>query len=243
MRDRKTVITVLAALILVAGLALLPRGIAGISDSWTNGKPGTAAMESVELALGADKTDEPGYMMRKLALEQRMTTIPLKAEQAEMTEEQVLTAAMDGMTAYMEAGMFEWFEYSFCSAEAYLGLDPGDKSNNTIFWGVTFSTEKEPYHHLFVHIDYETYGSDQWNYYSPDDQRMMMEGFTASFFEALNLTRRNEYENLKAETVAEQPTTDEVTCVRYTFEDERYGTIYVEFTVYPFGFYVSFPRS
>lgn len=253
MRRLKTVSAILSALVLIAGLALLPQGIAGISDLLTNGKPEMASIHTVELALTSDQTDEPGYMMRKLALEQRMTTIPIKPEQAKMTEEEVLDAARDGMKVYMEAKMFDWFEYDFCSAEAYLGIDPEDKNNNTIFWGVSFEIQDKTYHQLFLHIDdetgkilfisYETYGEDLYNYYYPDNQRRMIEGFVDSFFGSLNLTNRNEYENLLAESVSEQEETDDMTRVRYTFVDARYGSINIEFYICPFGFYVAFPSE
>ena len=242
--------------LLIAVLALLPQAIAGVSDFIGNEKPGTAPMQSVELALGADKMDEPGYMMRKLALEQRMTTIPIEPEQATMTGEEVLTAALDGMTAYMEANMFTWFEYTFCGAEPYLGIDPMDKNNNTIFWGVTFAYDnydKDPYQNLFMHIDdetgkilyinYETYGEDRFKYYYPENHRLMMEGFVDSFFSPLNLTQRSEYENLLGESVVERDLTDDVTCVLYTFEDAQYGTINVEFYITPLGFNVYFPSD
>lgn len=253
MRRIKTISVILLSVMLIVGMALLPQGIAGISDLLTNEKPGTVSMQTVELALTSNKTDEPGYMMRKLALEQRMTTIPIKPEQAKMTEEEVITAALDGMTAYMEANMFTWFEYTFCGAEPYLGIDPMDKNNNTIFWGVTFAYDEDPYQHLFMHIDdetgkiifinFETNGEDRYKYYYPENQRLMMEGFVDSFFGPLNLIQRSEYENLHAESVSELTTPDDVTSVRYTFEDAQYGIINVEFSIYPFGFYVIFPDS
>lgn len=253
MNKLKPVWVLLLTVLLIAVFALLPQAIAGVSDFIGNEKPGTAPMQSVALALGTDKTDEPGYMMRKLALEQRMTTIPIEPEQATMTEEEVLTAAQSGMTVYMEANMFTWFDYTFCSAEPYLGIDPEVKNNNTIFWGVTFTTKDDPYHYLFLHIDdetgkiifinYETYGEDQYNYYYPENQRLMMEGFVDSFFGSLNLTQRSEYENLRAESVSEPKVTYDVTCMRYTFEDTEYGVINVEFYITPAGFYVYFPSE
>lgn len=253
MHKHKTMFAVLLALVLIAGMALLPRGIAGISDLLVNEKPGTASMQSVALALGTDKTDEPGYMMRKLALEQRMTTIPIQPDQATMTEEEVFTAALDGMAVYMEANMFTWFEYTFSSAEPYLGIDPEDKNNNTIFWGVTLTTKEEPYHYLFLHIDdetgkilcltYETYGPDKFKYYYPENQIMMLEGFVDSFLRPLNLTldQLNQYENLVSLDIIEQQMTDDVTCVVYTYEDAEYGTIHVAFHISPEGLHVYFP--
>lgn len=246
----KTVFTVLAALILIAGLALLPQGIAGISDLMTNEKPGAASIHTVELSLYSNQTEEPGYMMRKLALEQRMTTIPIEPEQASMTEEDVISAAMDGMTIYMEAGVFEWFEYTFCAAEPYLGMDPENPDNNSVFWGVTFSHDEKPYQYLFLHIDdetgsilylsYETYGPDMYNYYYRENQLLMMEGFVDAFLRPLNLTigQLEEYDGLLGSGVEEQELTDDVTCVMYTYEDAVYGAVYVTFHISPEGLHV-----
>ena len=151
-----TASAIVLALLLLAGMALLPTGIGWISDWLTNERPGTAPVQSVKLALGDDRTDEPGYMMRKMALECRMTTIPVEPAQASMSEEAVYTAAREAMEAYIDAEMFEWFDYSFFHAEPYLGIDPMDKNNNTVFWGVSFVNEADPYHFLFLHIDDET---------------------------------------------------------------------------------------
>lgn len=251
----KAVFVVLLSLALIAGLALLPKGIAGISDFLSNGKPGTASMNTVELTVYSDQTNEPGYMMRKLAMYQQMTTIPISPDQAKMSEEEVLTAAIDGMTLYMEANMFEWFEYHYSSAEPYIGIDPADKSKNLIFWAVTFAVNNEPYHQLFLHIDdetgkilyieYETDGPDQFNYYYPENQRFLMEGFVDSFYRPLNLVSHQliEYKNLVSQNVTERKLTDDVTCVRYTFEDSEYGVIIVEFIISPKGFIVSYPSE
>ena len=99
MHRLKAVIAVFLSMVLITGLALLPKGIAGISDYLSNEKPGTASIHTVELSVYSDQTDEPGYMMRKLALEQRMNTIPIEPEQASMTEEEVLNAVLEGMVA------------------------------------------------------------------------------------------------------------------------------------------------
>ena len=249
----KTAVALLLTGLLIAVLAILPRAVAGISDLLTGKKPVSAPMQSVELAFHSDTVDEPGYMMRRLALEQRMTTIPIEPTQASMTEEEVITAAQAGMDIYTEANLFNWFEYDFCSAQPYLGVDPEDKNNNAIFWGVTFTTESDPYQSLFLHIDdetgnilylaYETDGPDQYQYYYQENQRLMMEGFVDSFFRPLNLTQRDEYENLLGESVIEQDLTDDVTCVVYTFEDAEYGTIHVAFHISPEGLHVFFPSE
>lgn len=255
MSKLKTGLVLLLTVLLIAALALLPQAVAGLSDFLGNEKPGSATMQSVELAFDVNWIEEPGYMMRKLALEQNMSTVPIAPEQAAMTEEEVLTAAQDAMTPYMEAGVFDWFEYTFSSVEPYLAVDPGDKNNNSIFWSVAFVREEKPYQSLFLHLDdetgcilflsYETYGPDRFNYYYPENQRLMMEGLVDSFLEPLKLTasQLSEYDNLEGCAVAEQKMTDDVTCVRYTYEDAQYGTIDVAFLISPEGLHIYFPSQ
>ena len=54
----KTVFAAALALVIVAVMAFLPRWTAGVSDAFASEKPGTAAMQSVELALNSDSTDD-----------------------------------------------------------------------------------------------------------------------------------------------------------------------------------------
>lgn len=247
MNKIKTVFAVLLSLVLIAGLALLPKGIAGISEYLSNEKPGTASIRTVELTVYSDQADEPGYMMRKLALEQRMTTLPIEPKQASMTEEEVLNAALEGMEPYVDANIFEWFEYSFFSAEAYLGMDPENQSNNSVFWGVRFTHEEKPYRNLFLHIDdetgsilylsYETYGPDAGKYYEPENQRLMMDDFVDAFFLPLNLTtdQMSMYKNFIGMEVKENEIPDDATIVSYTYEDAVYGAVHVTFHISPEG--------
>ena len=250
MRNIKAAIAVFLSLVLIAGMALLPKGIAGISDYLNDAKPGTASMDTVELTVYSHQTDEPGYMLRKLALYQNMTTLPISQDQAKMSEEEVLTAALDGMNPYVDAKIFEWFEYAFFSAEPYLGVDPENQSNNSVFWGVQFTREEKPYRNLFLHIDdetgrilylsYETYGPDADKYSGPENQRLMMEPFVDAFFRPLKLTasEMSEYKNFIGIEVNEQETPDEVTIVSYTYDDAVYGAVHVTFHISPEGLHV-----
>lgn len=247
MRKLKTAAVVLLALLLIIALALLPQGVAGISDQLAHRNAETAAMQTVELALHSARTDEPGYMLRKLALEQRMSTIPIEPEQAAMTQEEVLSAALEGMQAYTEAGVFSWFDYTAFFAEPYLGVDPEDQNNNTVFWGVNFVQEGKPYRNLFLHIDdetgsilylnYETYGPDAGQYSDPEDQRRMLEGFVDAFFRPLKLSadQMNRYQNFIGAEMYEKATPDEETIAEYSYTDAQYGTICVTFYIFPNG--------
>lgn len=243
----KTVFAAALALVIVAAMAFLPRWMAGMSDALSNEKPGSASIQSVELALHSDQTEEPGYMLRKLALEQRMKTIPIQPEQANLSKIEAITAALKAMEAYEKAGVFEWFEYTFSDAEPYLGVDPENKNNNSVFWGVTFSREEKPYHNLLLHVDdetgkilylsYETYGTDAHKYYEPENQRLMMEDFVDAFFTPLDLAsdQMREYKNLVGVDAAEQALLDDAAIVEYNYEDAAYGNVFVTFMVSPNG--------
>lgn len=243
-------------LLLIAGLlvtgAFLPQITAAVMDGAAGEAAATAPMQSVELKFGADN-QQPGYMMRKLALEQWMTTVPITADETSMTEDEVYAAVETGMEPYLEAGIFEWFDFTYRMAEPYFGLDPYDKSNYMVFWGVTLVNESDPYQSLFLHIDdetgrilyikYETYGDDRLNYYFPENHRLMMEGFVDAYYSPLELTQADlaEYKDLLGTSVEELDLTDDVTAVRYSFDDTQYGEIRVEFYITPSGFYVYFP--
>lgn len=252
MNKLKTVTVLLLTVLLIAALALLPQAVASVSDTMANEKPGTASIQSIELELRGDD-QQPGYMMRKLALEQWMTTVPIKSDEASMTEDEVYAAVEAGMEPYVQANIFEWFDFTYRAAEPYFGLDPYDKSNYMVFWGVTLVNESAPYQSLFLHIDdetgkilcikYETYADDRFNYYYPEKQRLMMEGFVDAFLSPLELTQADlaEYKDLLGTGVEELDLTDDVTAVQYTFDDAQYGEIHVEFYIIPSGFYVYFP--
>lgn len=246
MNKLKTVALLLFPLLLIAALSALPRAVAVISDIRATEKPNSAPMQSVELDFDSEKAEKTGYMMRKLALEQRMTDIPIVPEQASMTSEEVIDAALSGMEAYTQVDLFEWFEYTYCSAEPYLAVDIEQKNNICIFWGVTFSYEKDPYNYLFLHIDDETGKIVYINYTTGDKepylavdrekQMRMLDGFADAFFHPLNLMTEEELEV----SVTDQNMLDNGFSATYTFEDAEYGTICVELRITPEGFRVLF---
>lgn len=252
MRKLRTLLILLLAMFLIAAGAYLPRIAAAVQDGQTLGHTATEPMQSLVLELGGE-TQAPGYMMRKLALEQNMMTIPISAGEASMTQEDVFAAAEKGMEGYIEAGMFEWFEYNFRNAEPYLGIDADDKSNFTVFWSVTLDYQGDPYQYLFLHIDdetgkilyinYVTYADDQFKYYYPDNQQLMMEDFVSTYFSQLDLTDLADYAYLNGTGTEKVTTADDVTAVRYSFGDLVYGEVSVDFYITPVGFYTVLARD
>lgn len=236
----------LLSLLIIAALSILPRAVAVISDIRATEKPDSAPMQSVELDFDSEKAENTGYMMRKLALEQRMNDIPIESEQASMTSEEVVNAAVAGMEAYTQVDLFEWFDYTYCSTEAYLAVDAEQKTNISVIWGVTFCNENDPYNYLFLHIDDETGKIVYINYATADKepylaldrekQVKMIEGFADAFFRPLNLMMDAELEV----SMTDRNILDNGIDAKYTFVDAEYGTICVELHIRPERFWVSY---
>lgn len=236
----------LLSLLIIAALSILPRAVAVISDIRATEKPDSAPMQSVELDFDSEKAENTGYMMRKLALEQRMNDIPIESEQASMTSEEVVNAAVAGMEAYTQVDLFEWFDYNYCSTEAYLAVDPEQKNNISVIWGVTFWNENDPYNYLFLHIDdetgkivyinYETADKEPYLALDREKQVKMIEGFADAFFRPLNLMMDAELEV----SMTDRNILDNGIDAKYTFVDAEYGTICVEFHIRPERFWVSY---
>lgn len=252
---------VLLAIVLLAGFALLPQAVSALSDRLENRKAGTAPVQSVDLIIDAipnsetDTIGTPGYILRRLALEQNMTSVPILSDAATMTQDEALTAAQEAMDAYVQNSVFEWFEPTYSMAQPYLGVDPDNMSNSAVFWGVTFTREeKAAYHSLFVHIDdqtgkivyikYETYSKNGYPFYYPENQRLTLEGFVSAFLYPLGLegVDTREYEGLVDIGISEENLSDGYLCTQYTFVDAQYGKICLEFHVTPSGFYVHYPK-
>ena len=97
---KKTAV-VLLAILLIAGFALLPQAVSALSDRKENRKAGTAPVQSVDLIIDSIPNSEanavatPGYMLRKLAMEQNMTSVPILPDAAVMTQAEALAAARE----------------------------------------------------------------------------------------------------------------------------------------------------
>ena len=247
----KSWISLVLAMLLIGCCGILPRLAGEITDRLNRNQSGTAPIQSVELTLSGSEQEQPGYMLRKLALERDMTTLPIAAEQASMTEEEVIAAAVAGMDIYIDAGIFDWFDYTYQGVEAYLGIQPSDKHNHAIFWSVTFINESEPYNCLFLHIDDETGkiiyikyedGGPARLFTDKEAAKRVMDRFIQAFLSPLSLMPEQvwEYENLEG-TVSQSMLHDsELSMAAYSCRDLEYGRITVEFNIIPCGFYVYF---
>ena len=178
-----------------------------------------------------------------------MYTVPVDASETSMTVDEVYAAVERCMADYVDAGIFEWFQYTTRSAEPLLGIDSQDIHNTGIFWGVTYVNEKAPYQALFVHIDdengkiyylsYEDYEKESiYSDRSPEYAARMnfvLDHFTEIFFDQLGLADVKKFYDSKA-LVEEEEVDGGVYLRRYVMEDDEYGEISIEFYANPSGF-------
>lgn len=247
MRKQMSVLCVLMAASLIAVGAFLPRIIATVMDQADNDNTGSSLIQAVELDLH-DRT-QPEGMIRKLAMEQRMYTVPINASEATMTEDEAYAVAERCMADYVDAGIFEWFAYTTRMAEPILGIDATDIDNTAIIWSVAYVNENDPYQSLFIHIDDETgkilylifedYGKE--NVYpekSPEYSAQMysvLDRFTQIFFDQLGLSETKQYYDSN-ELYAQGDVDGGVYLRNYCIGDSEYGEISIEFYATPAGF-------
>lgn len=248
MNKWKSFLTALLASALIIACAFLPQMTASAMDWTKNGKNTSAPIQPVELNFH-DGT-QPEDMVRKMAVEQRMYTIPIDLSEASMTKDEVYAAAERCMADYVDAGIFEWFSYTNREAESILGIDSTDIDNTAIIWSVTFVNENDPYQYLFLHLDDET-GKILYLFYENYEKHIVypendpayaaqmnfsLDRFTQIFFEQLGLSDIRQYND--SNELYTQGVVDGGVYVRnYCIGDKTYGEINIEFYATPAGFY------
>lgn len=256
MRRVLSVFCVLIAAALIFAGAVLPRISAAVVDRMNDKKTGSAPIQTVALNL-QDRAEQNGTrsenMIRKLAMEQRIYTVPVDPSEASMTEEEVYAAVESCMEDYVHAGIFEWFPYTYQMAEPILGIYADGISNMHIIWSVSYVYEDEPYQSLFIHIDDETgkilylrYINYGISYTYPDktseyDSRMnyILDSTSRIFFDQLGLSDIKGSQD--ANNLYDQWVIDGGVYLRkYTVADSEYGEIPLVFYAEPSGFYISY---
>ncbi|MBQ7801039.1 MAG: hypothetical protein IJ375_01800 [Oscillospiraceae bacterium] len=234
-------ILALTGLLIITG-AFLPRITGEITDLIHSRKVLSAPMQSVQLEFSGSEWQSGDHILKKLAIERSMYSLPITPEETSMTEEEVFAAVEEAMDMYAASGIFSWFETSYRMAEPYLTYAVEDSGNMNIIWAVNLVHEDEPYRNLFLHLDdetgkilyldYVTYDPD--SSFFPEDQASALDTFTSLYFEQLGLDPGGQ----EAEIIQEK----DVWCRRCAFQDTGYGDIVLEFYVKPTGFYISFPN-
>lgn len=247
MHKWKTAISLLLAALLVVAFAWMPRLVGAITDRISNGKAVTAPIRAVTLAASGNDGDT----IRKLALNQRGTPISIDQEVASMSVEDVYLAALAGMEAYVDAGLFEWFSYSSWQVTPYLWIDLENRDNNAIFWtvlfyldnqGQTLSLDIDDETGKIYRLNYYTSGTDRDKYTLSSNRRALMERFVEVYSSSIGLTQEpvNTYKNYTGADSDETEPPHSLTSAKYTFEDETYGLLYLSFVIFGEGFYIEF---
>lgn len=170
-----------------------------------------------------------------------------------MTETEVYAAVDRCMADYVDAGIFQWFKYTYRMAEPFLGIDSDRISNMGILWGVRYVNEKTPYQSLFVHIDdetgkilylrYEDNGKETvYPEKSPEYAAQMnsvLDRFTQIFFDQLGLSETKQYYDSNGLVEAEE-VDGGIYLRRYLMGDMEYGELTIEFYALPNGFNLYF---
>ena len=256
MRKAISVFCVLIAAALVFAGAVLPRISAAVVDRMHENKSGSAPIQTVDLNL-QDRVEQNSTrsenIIRKLAMERRMYTVPVDPSDASMTEQEVYAAVKSCMEDYEQAGIFEWFPYTYQMAEPILAISGEDISNMHIIWSVTFVYEDKPYQYLFVHVDdvtgkilylrYDNYGVyNTYSVNSPEYDAQMdsvLSSFSRIFFGQLGLSEVKGSQD--ANNLYDQWVIDGGVYLRkYTVADSEYGEIPLLFYAEPSGFSISY---
>lgn len=242
-------------LILVTGLilllcAVLPAIAAAVQDRLSVNRSGFSEMQTVKLDLRGEETSMP--ILGKLALLSHMEIIGLAPSQMSMTEEEVFKAAQEQMTAYEEAGIFQWFDVTLRSAVPKLGVDLNDANNFLVFWTVTFTNDEKPTRSLGMDIDDETgkilgISYAVYDSYSMEDvwkrNRVIMNDFTDIYFSRLDLTEAAAYAESSEGDYTYFERDGGISSALYSLEDPVYGRINLEFYVDGAGgFYLYLPN-
>ena len=248
MRTFRTAVILLITLALLIIGAFLPMLIAAATDCDRN-QSGSRALTSIELNV-SDANGESRSLSAagNIALLRDGKMINITEKEASMTDAEVNAAVEAAMEEYIEAGIFDWFEYTAWNAQPWLCIDPDAPDNYGIFWTVTILNENEPYQSLVMDIDDHT-GIIYSIRYDINGEYSLVgvwERNTATM-DAVVHVYLNQLELLNTEVNAEPyveyaELDGEVLCGRFCANDAEYGETYIEFYVTGTGsFWVYFP--
>lgn len=248
MQKSKAPILLLITVLLLALTASLPRIVALVQDGATLAHPQYTEMGSLTLDFSEKRQETP--MIEKLAMLGSMKTVAIDPVQASMTEEEAFATAEGAMEAYVQAGIFTWFDVTRCTAEPKLGIDASDPERFLLYWTLTYVNEHDPSRSLLLDIDDET-GKLLCIRYSVYDSYTMegvwarnqaiMEKFTGIYFAQLGLTETEQYAKSNEVGYAYYDRDGGVSQAQYSFGDALYGEVDLTFCVEGAGgFYLYF---
>ena len=219
--------------LLVLGAAL-PRIAAFMQDTAIQNRSGHSDMQALQL----DLTEERNLLsfMGKLSALGRGEVIGVSQSAVAMSEAEAYAAAEKAMAAYEDAGLFQWFDVSYASAQPYISVSMENTSHTVVYWTVSYMYKKDPNQTLMLDIDDETGKVLRVTYhvYSTfsmdgvwDRNRDALERFAEVYFSQLGL--QEQADQAKAAgyyTFYERD--GGVSSAQYIFMDEAYGEIVID---------------
>lgn len=156
MRKFRTALILLITMACLTLGAFLPMLIAAATDCNLN-QSGSRELPSVAFDV-SDSSGESRSLSAagKIALLRDGKMINITEKEASMNAAQVNAAVEKAMSEYIDAGIFDWFEYTTWNAQPKLCIDPDTPDNYGIFWTVTMVNENPSYQSLMMDIDDET---------------------------------------------------------------------------------------
>lgn len=243
-----TPLLLFVTMLLLGITASLPRIVAAVHDRATVDHIHYDEMESLKLDLSEKRQEMP--IMEKLAMLGSMTTVDIDPSQTSMTEEEVFAAAEGAMEAYVQAGVFEWFDVTLRVATPKLGIDADDTNHFLVYWTVAYLNEYDSSRSLILDIDDETgkilcLRYDVYDSYTMEGvwvrNQAVMEKFTDIYFAQLGLSEAAQYAKSNEVGYAYYDRDGGVSDAQYSFGDALYGEVCLTFCVEGAGgFYLYF---
>ncbi len=223
----------LSLVLLVLGAAL-PRIAAFMQDTARQNRSGHSEMQALQL----DFSEERNLLshMGKLSALGRGGPISISDDAVAMTETQAYAAAEKAMAAYEDAGLFQWFDVSYASAQPNISISMENVNHTVVYWTVSYMYKKDPNQTLMLDIDDETGKVLRITYhkYSTfsmegvwERNRDALERFAEIYFSQLGL--QEQATQAKAAgyyTFYERD--GGVSAAQYIFTDEAYGEVVID---------------
>lgn len=237
LKRMKTVMIVAAAAALIVSAAYLPRIAAALLDGESR-QARFSQINAVRLDIREKLT-----ALGKLSLMRWLDGgIELSAGDARMTTDEVLAVAHEGFEPYYASGLMLPIEETYRDFYPLLIQDPDRPERYAVVWMGQIVQNTAPYSVVRVGIDDETGHILYLSFRAGDAVHAESENgeclFNLSeiYFQSLGIT---EYQTLTGEEIADG---DDLTGIRYHFDDAAYGTVTVDFKSYGDGFEIGFPE-
>ena len=240
MRKFKVAVVVLLTVTVLITGAYIPKLVARFLDWQTTGKESLNPMASVELNIYQELSSTG-----KLAMMSRIDSLlPISESKARMTSNEVMEAAYEGITPYIDTQLAIFSEKSV-QMRPYLVQVLDMPELQRVIWHITISGDEANFTLFDLVIDDETGHFLNISYSSekPLDTIVGVDAlniFVDIFFSGLGV---EDYWKFVVSDFENAYVGDNANEVRFRFVDTQYGEINVALNVYDCGFYVEFPST